>query len=125
MVQITATREIHYAGKARLPGETFDVSEKDAKIYVAIKRAKLARAMAEVPVGLKSMSAPQSVQPDVAVAAIEPAEPLQGEAAPEAQAHPRTYQRRDMVAEAGLTGSAKRSPSSPPAPPPEDQTSSD
>jgi hypothetical protein len=108
MVQIIATREIQYAGKRVLAGESFDATEKDAKIYVAVKRATLA-GFVEPPAMLKTMAAPAPAEP-VAPAA-EPVDPAKEEAAPDAPAHPQTYSRRDMTA-AGPTGPANPSPSS-------------
>lgn len=99
MVKITATREIQYAGIRVQPGETFDATEKDAKIFVAVKRATLAPA-----------TVPQSAPAALTVKAPPAPEPTpEVEAAPEAPPHPQTYHRRDMVAEppAGPTGPAK------------------
>lgn len=39
MVAIIAAREVRYAGKTYRPGETFEATEKDAKLLVAIKKA--------------------------------------------------------------------------------------
>lgn len=108
MVEIVATREIKYAGKRVLPGETFDATEKDAKIYVAVKRATLPGSV-ELPDSLKTMAAPEPVEPAPEPEHAEPAETVEEEAAPEAPAHPQTYSRRDMTA-AGPTGPETASP---------------
>lgn len=105
MVQIIATREIQYAGKRVLAGERFEATEKDAKIYVAVKRAALPGPV-EPPASIKTMAAPEPVEPAPA-----PVEAAKEEAAPEAPPHPQTYSRRDMQA-VGQTGQADRSPSS-------------
>lgn len=39
---ITAVRELRYAGRTIVPGESFDASEKDAKLLVAIGKARAA-----------------------------------------------------------------------------------
>jgi len=97
MVKIIANQSLPYGAKRYAEGETLEVSEKDAKLLVGIKRARLAPAETEAPVSLKSMAAP--------AAAPEPQE----EAAPEAPVRPQTYHRRDLTAEppAGPTGPAK------------------
>ena len=95
MVKIIANQKLPYGGKNWTEGETLDVSEKDAKFLVHIKRARLAPADIGAPAALKTMAAPANVAPE--------------EAAPEAPAHPQTYHRRDLTAEtpAGPTGPAK------------------
>ena len=40
-MQVTALKEIRYAGENRHPGERFEVSDKDAKILVAIGKVAL------------------------------------------------------------------------------------
>jgi hypothetical protein len=100
MVQITATRELRYAGKRVLPGDTFEASDKDAKILVAVKRATHG-------------PTPAAAAPAHVLATR--AAPIEREAAPEALPGPQTYSRRDMAAEAqsGPTGAARPSRSSP------------
>ena len=39
-MMLVATREVWYAGKTRLPGETFETNEKDGKLLKAIKKAE-------------------------------------------------------------------------------------
>jgi hypothetical protein len=114
MVEIVATREIQYAGKRVLAGERFDATEKDAKIYIAVKRATPVPDRVEAPAMLMTMTAPEFHAAPEAAAPPEAPEAPKEEAAPEAPAHPRQYHRRDMVAEppSGPTGPAKPSPSS-------------
>jgi len=46
---ITAVRELRYAGRTIVPGEAFDASEKDAKLLVAIGKARAAGEAPRVP----------------------------------------------------------------------------
>lgn len=92
MPMLKAIREVRYASVTYRPGDTFEASDKDAKILKAVKKAEDAN---DAP---KTVDLPNSV-----MAAKEVGEP-----APLSQ----SYLRRDMRAEGGQTGEAKPSQSS-------------
>lgn len=91
MASLKALREVRYGGATYLPGASFEASDKDAKLLVAIKKAEyggVAKNKTDLP-------APKTEE-----APVEPEAPLQP-----------AYHRRDMQA-AGLTGEEKPSQSS-------------
>lgn len=107
MIKPIATQRIPYGKRRYEAGEEIDVqSEKDADLLVKIGKAKW-------PDQPSTTDLPKAAMPkrDPLIA------PEHQEAAPEAPAHPQTYNRRDMVAApAGRAGTAKPSRSSRPAP---------
>lgn len=92
MQKLTAIREVRYAGINYAAGQSFEASEKDAKLLVAVKKAVYGGAPAN------KTDLPKAAAPEV----IEEPAPL-----PEAP----TYWRRDMTA-GGLTGEEASPPSS-------------
>lgn len=89
MPTITALKEVVYAGRTYYPGDTFDASEKDAKILCLLRKTSSgapARRVVDLPPRVA-----KAVEPEVAE---EPA-PLSG-----------SYLRRDMQA-VGQTGEDK------------------
>jgi hypothetical protein len=95
MPMLKATRELRYAGVTLMPGDTFDASDKDARVLKAIKKAEDASEAKPRTVDLpaKAMKATE--------APAEPEAPLSGN----------QYMRRDMQA-VGQTGEAISAPSS-------------
>lgn len=93
MPTLIAIKELHYAGKTRLPGEAFEASDRDAKLLDRIGKARSG-------LGKNRTDLPESVMKAKEVEA-EPA-PL-----------PQGYQTRHMTAEpTGQTGEGELQPSS-------------
>lgn len=92
MKLVVACRELRYAGKTLYEGDAFDASDKDAKVLVAVKKAK----MPDDKSAARAAARQQSDLPlSPAVAQPEAPQPVAG--APEPTARPR-YRRRDMTA---------------------------
>lgn len=94
MPNLIATKEVRYAGKTMLAGESFEASDKDAKVLVAIKKAEYGGA-AKNKTDLPKKAA------KIEEAPVEPEAPLS-----------RTYHRRDMQAQDTQTGEDSLSSSS-------------
>lgn len=111
---IVATQRVPYGKKRYEVGEEIPASPKDAKLLVAIGKAREAdqASVTDLPkrAAPEAVSAPEAVEET----AVEPvAEVETKEAEPEAPVRPQTYATRHM--EAGQTGEAKPSRSSRPA----------
>jgi hypothetical protein len=89
MARIQALKEIRYGGENYQPGDVFDAKDREAKVLVAIGKAKVHQIVIEETY----------------------TEPVQ-EAAEAPVPFCETYHRRDMVAATGPTGEAISSPSS-------------
>jgi hypothetical protein len=106
---IIATQRIPYGKKRYEVGEEIPASEKDAKLLVAIGKARRSDAGSPTDLPASVMQAGEKA-PEPVDLAPEPA--ADGEAAPEAPADPRT-DTRDIAA-AGPTGQVRQSQSSRP-----------
>jgi len=93
MALLKAIREVRYAGETRYPGDTFEASDKDAKLLKAIGKAEYGGEPSN------KTDLPKRVKQPTKEVAEAPA-PLSG-----------TYLRRDMVA-TGQTGGDNPAPSS-------------
>ena len=48
-MKLVATREFSYATRRLLPGDTFEASDRDGKLLIAVKKAQKGRPDADVP----------------------------------------------------------------------------
>lgn len=107
MVKVIALQSLPYGKKRYAAGDEVEVSEKDARLLIGIKRARAASAPVQSPPAPLKMKAPTR----------------EVEAAPEAPPHPQQYHRRDLTAEpTGQTGPARASQLSPRGRPSRDKT---
>ncbi len=87
MPTLEATRTVRYAGKDQQPGDQFEASDKDAKILIAIKKAKVPEGPVKTASDLPSEIMSRSSRREPLTEVVE-------DEAPKSQA----YHRRDMVA---------------------------
>lgn len=94
MVQIIATKQMRYASRRLEAGESFEASDRDAKVLIAARKAS--KKAVFNPTNL-----PVRAAEPVAEADPSPISEPETEAAQDAPATPRkrTYQRRDLKAE--------------------------